>query len=200
MAGDLVLQALAHAWASLAALRVPAALMGGLALAAWKHVRSTQDVHLLVGCEGNQLVSTLPSLVERGFRLKYDPALRGLGALRMVALLYEPQESYIDLEVDLLLAEAPNQRTALAQAVPMRLQGANLDLLVLACEDLVLHKLMAGRIIDRADAVALIRGNYGALDRPYLAQWAHHLGLAADLAAACRVAGADRLSPTMHAP
>jgi len=40
---------------------------------------------------------------------------------------------------------------------------------VLACEDLILHKLMAGRIIDRADAAALLRANRGALDLDYLA-------------------------------
>jgi hypothetical protein len=35
----------------------------------------------------------------------------------------------------------------------------------LACEDLIINKLLAGRAIDLADAAALIRANANALDQ-----------------------------------
>ena len=41
----------------------------------------------------------------------------------------------------------------------MELSGLDVTLDVLACEDLLLHKLLAGRVIDRVDAAALIRAN-----------------------------------------
>jgi hypothetical protein len=40
---------LKHAWITLEPLGLPMAVMGGLALATWKHVRTTCDVDLLVG-------------------------------------------------------------------------------------------------------------------------------------------------------
>ena len=49
--GQLVLSALKHIWATLAALKVEAALLGGIAVAAWNHIRNTRDVDLLVGVE-----------------------------------------------------------------------------------------------------------------------------------------------------
>ena len=52
---------------------------------------------------------------------------------------------------------------------------------VLACEDLVLHKLLAGRMIDLADAVALLRANRDTLDLNYLSCWAGKLAVEAEL-------------------
>ena len=53
---------------------------------------------------------------------------------------------------------------------------------MLACEDLILHKLLAGRIIDLADAAALLRANRETLDLGYLRSWAARLDLTGHLA------------------
>jgi len=38
------------------------------------------------------------------------------------------------------------------------LPGLDIPIAILNCEDVILHKLIAGRIIDRADAAMLLRG------------------------------------------
>ncbi|HEX7446675.1 MAG TPA: hypothetical protein VF306_03970 [Pirellulales bacterium] len=48
MVADVLLTALRQAWRTLDASGARLALMGGLALASWKHVRATRDVDLLV--------------------------------------------------------------------------------------------------------------------------------------------------------
>src|SRR5438094_576568 len=128
---ELLLGAFRQVWAALAGRGVPAALMGGLAVAVWQHVRATRDVDLLV-------------------------------------------------QVDLLLADSPYHREALARRIPATV--GDLEVSVLACEDLVLHKLLAGRIIDRADVAALLRANREALDSAYLRRWSRELSLDALLA------------------
>lgn len=50
-----------------------------------------------------------------------------------------------------------------------------------SCEDLLIHKLMAGRIIDRADAAAVLRANRDLLDIGYLRKWADDLQLTEEL-------------------
>jgi hypothetical protein len=47
LAADAVLKALEHVWISLEPLHAPMAMMGGQALAAWRHVRAIRDVDLL---------------------------------------------------------------------------------------------------------------------------------------------------------
>jgi len=54
--------------------------------------------------------------------------------------------------------------------------------LVTACEDLILHKLLAGRLLDRADAAVLLRANRADLNLEYLLAWTITLSLGDELA------------------
>ncbi|HJT33694.1 MAG TPA: hypothetical protein VJ783_16735 [Pirellulales bacterium] len=110
------------------------------------------------------------------------PAVSHLGKLRIIQSMYEPPGALMDLNVDLLLADCIYQRQALDRRVPEELAGLNL--FILACEDLILHKLLAGRMIDRADCVALLRLQRAELDWAYLKNWAARLAVSDGLAEA----------------
>jgi hypothetical protein len=181
MPAEVVLRALEQAWITLEKLNLPTAVMGGLALAAWKHVRATRDVDLLVGIGNTDLNALLQALAQAKIRPKREPAVVELGQLRLVQLLFEPPGSYLELQIDLLLAESEYQLEALARRLPARLPAVEIEVSVLTCEDLVLHKLLAGRLIDRADAAALLRANRDALDHDYLFRWARTLALVSEL-------------------
>jgi hypothetical protein len=182
MAGETVLRALRHVWLVLNSLNVPAAVAGGLAMAAWKHVRATKDIDLLVAVRGGDLARLLDRLVEAGIRPQAAPPPVSLGQLDVVRLLYEPAETFVEIEVDVLIAKSTYYENALQRRVAAQLPDLDIQIAVLTCEDLVLQKLQAGRIIDRADAAALLRANRGALDIGYLLRWVQHLGLPGELA------------------
>jgi hypothetical protein len=177
MAGELVLKALKHVWVQLDALHLPMALMGGVALAVWKHVRATRDVDLLVDVGAADLDQLIRRLAQEGVRPKRHPPVLTLGPTRILQLLYEPPGTFLELQVDLLLADAEYPREALTRRVPARLSGLDIEIFVLSCEDLILHKLVAGRLIDQSDAAALLRGNRATLDFGYLQNWVARLGL-----------------------
>lgn len=172
MPSNLVLQTLRHVWLTIEPLNVPMAVIGGIALAAWKHVRATKDIDLLLGIGKESLDRVLPRLDAAGIRPKRSRSATKLGHLELVQLLYEPPEAMMDLQVDLLLGDSPYHRVAIQRRVPTKLPELDIEIAVLACEDLVLHKLMAGRMIDLADAVALLRVNRNTLDLDYLNHWA----------------------------
>ena len=178
MVADVLLTALGHAWRTLEAAGMKMAVMGGIALASWKYVRATRDVDLLIGLEGKTIDDLLTQLRAAGIRSRRQPPVTSLGRLRMIQCVYEPPASFLDLQVDLLLAECPYQIQALARRVPERLAGLDLPVFVLACEDLILHKLLAGRIIDRVDTSSLMRLQREHLDWSYLRTWAEPLSVA----------------------
>ncbi len=182
MAAEVVLKALKHVWVSLEPLHAPMAVMGGLALAAWGHVRATRDVDLLIGVSEQKLEPLLSTLTSAGLRPKHQPPWTSVGSLQILQLLYEPPGAYLDLQVDPLLAQSEYHREALARRMPTRLAALVLDLYVLACEDLILHKLLAGRLLDRADAAMLLRANRADLNLKYLLGWTTTLSLGAELA------------------
>ena len=53
---------LATAWNALGAQKLPAAIVGGLALAFWKHPRSTRDIDLLIIADDQQLKAVIQAL------------------------------------------------------------------------------------------------------------------------------------------
>ena len=181
MPGELVLQTLQHVWRTLKPLDVPMAVIGGLALAAWKHVRATKDIDLLLTIRGENLDPLLQRLRAAGFRPKRSPAAIDLDQWQLIQLTYEPPESLMEMQVDLLLGQSEYHRTALSRCITTTLPGIDDEIAVLACEDLILHKLLAGRMIDRADAVALLQINRDGLDIDYLDHWADSLGIRAGL-------------------
>jgi hypothetical protein len=178
MAGKLVLKALRRVWLTLESAQCPRALMGGLALSLWKHVRNTQDVDLLIGLGGTSIEALLDQLRRAGVRTKHHPPVLDLGSVRIIQLLYEPPDTFMDIQIDLLLAESDFHRQALARRIPAALPDLDIDLSTLSCEDLLLLKLNADRIIDRADAARLLRLNRNGLDFGYLLKWVTQLGLA----------------------
>jgi hypothetical protein len=199
MAARLVLAALRHVWNTLEPTGCPRALMGGLSLAFWKHVRSTQDVDLLVDPDPAGIEAILDALRQAGVRTKHRPPVVDLGSVRIVQLLYEPKQAFMDIQIDLLLAESAFHREALSRRVPVRLSDVGFDLFTLSCEDLLILKMNAGRLIDRADAAALLRLNRPALDMPYLLRWVADLNLAPEWEEIWREAVPDEPLPTAPA-
>ena len=185
MVADVLIAALRHLWVTLETSGTTTALMGGLALASWKHVRATRDIDLLIGLEGRTVDDLLAELQRAEIRPKHTPPVKNLGKLRIIQCIYEPPEAFMDLQLDLLVAECDYQRQALSRRLPERLSGLDIPIFVLTCEDLIVHKLLAGRMIDRADCVSLIRLQRENIDWPYLRSWAARLSLTQALSEAC---------------
>ncbi len=181
MATEAVLETLRQLWLVLRQNHIQAAVVGGLALAAWKHPRTTLDVDVLLIADGKQRAMLAEDLRRAGFRQKRDE-LMALGEFDLLQLAYEPEGSYIDVQVDLLLAQSAYARESLSRTVPLAAEAIGCEVQVLSCEDLILLKLLAGRIIDRADAATLLRANAAVIDNDLLNSHASSLNVAGALA------------------
>jgi hypothetical protein len=154
------------------------ALMGGLAVALWKHPRNTRDVDILVDVRHVNPNKLVEATTRVGMRPKRQPAMLLVGDQRIIQLLYQAPGSFLDIQIDVLLADSPYQKEALTRARPAKLDSER-EIAVLSCEDLIIHKLLAGRIIDSADVAALLRANRADLDLAYLKGWLGQLNLLA---------------------
>jgi len=188
---------LRHVWLALKSLNVPVALMGGIALASWKYVRATRDIDLLLGAVKDGPARLIEVLRASGFRPKRSPPIVQLGQLDLLQLLYGPPETFVDLQIDLLLANSDYHRNALDRRVPIRLADLDIEIDVLACEDLILHKLLAERIVDLADTAALLRANRDSLDYRYMLNWIENLGLWSPFRQAWHAVWPDEQTPDL---
>ncbi len=200
MPSDAVLATLKHVWQTLESLDLPMAVIGGIAVSTWKHVRVTRDVDLLVAIGDTSPDDLVKRLAAVGIRPKRQDPLVKLSDAEFLQLKYEPPETFVDVQIDLLLAHSPYQRQALSRRVPVPSSELGFDVCVLSCEDLILHKLLAGRIIDRADAAALLRANRRSIDSGYLLKWTAALRLSGELAEIWDEAFPGELPPSLATP
>jgi hypothetical protein len=177
MPSEEVLQPLGHAWQCLEALQVRKAVFGGLALSAWDHSRSTKDVDILFDSAGQSLHSILAKFGSDHFRAKGNSALIRVDDAEFIQVLYEPPGAMIPIQVDLLMAGSEFDTQALDRSVALEIPQLRREMAVVRCEDLIVMKLRAGRLIDRADVVALLRANRESVEIDHLRKWVHHFRL-----------------------
>src|SRR5690349_3632374 len=146
MAGEFLTSALRQIWATLTALKIDLALMGGIAVAAWQHIRNTRDVDLLIGVLPSSEQALLEPLSAAGFKPRNDPPFLDVGGSRILQLSYEPPGRFLDVRIDLFFAKSEYDQQALARRVPITLAGMTEPVFILSCEDLILFKLEAGRM------------------------------------------------------
>jgi hypothetical protein len=160
--------------------QVPFALIGGLALAVWSYPRSTRDVDLLVGVDHDHVQPVVDALLQIGCRFKKSPPLHRVGEHCFVHMLCTPPGEFYDVQFDLMLAETPLEKAALARSVNRIVPGVDHPIRVLNCDDLILFKLISGRLIDRADAAMLLRENREVVDFEHVQSWISQSKLSAE--------------------
>lgn len=180
MPSDTLIRTLDHVVNTLDSMQVPTALIDGLALPIWKHIRATRDIDLLAKIEPSQVKSVLKAATKAGIRAKRAPALLSVGENQILQLRYEPPESFVEYQIDLLLANSDYLSQALVRKISVPLPVTGRIVGVVTCEDLILLKLIAGRIIDRADASAVLKANRHQMDLRYVQQCALDLDLKDD--------------------
>ncbi len=149
---------------------IPYAVMGGLAVRAHGLPRPTYDVDFVVGWDRERLGELCRELDLLGFSVP-EPHLTGWvdEVAKMPLVKSSMMVSGQTIDVDLFLAETPFLQSALARRFRVDVDGVLVSLVT--AEDLILLKVVANRLRDRAD-IADIRFTQGALDEAYLHHWA----------------------------
>lgn len=125
------------------------ALMGGLAVAAWGAPRATEDIDLLADVSPSQELDA--ALRARGFEAEWR---RGAPDDPIPLLLRLRSRS--GPEIDVVCATRAWEREMLNRSIRLRFpQG--LEIPVVAVEDLIILKLMAGGPPDLADVADLLQ-------------------------------------------
>lgn len=155
--------------------RIRYCVIGAFALGAWGQPRATQDLDVLVVLEGRRRERLLQALQGRGFSLDAEwadqnPMIRDKQMrLRLGGI-----------PVDLMLIRDDHDRKVLVRRRRQRL--GSIMLRVISPEDLILHKLKAGRPRDLEDSLSVIVRQGKRLNTKYLKRWARRLGVHEELA------------------
>ncbi|MCD6093965.1 MAG: nucleotidyltransferase [Candidatus Omnitrophica bacterium] len=154
-------------------------LFGGLAMQAYKHIRATMDVDLMLAIDSKQISNFILKLEKEGFKFDRNRGIAKIGDFEFLRFIYTDKKQGIDIYLDLVTLKTDFQNEIIRRKQKIDLFGFKVN--IASCEDLILLKILSGRMLDRADVQALIEANKQELDRDYLKVWARKLGTEREL-------------------
>ena len=143
--------------------RIPYMIIGGQAVLLYGEPRLTKDIDVSLGID----LSRLNELVVVAKSIGLDPLADPEEFTRKTMVLPCSDPS-TGIRVDFILSFSPYEKTALSRVRRIKVRKAEVDFVSL--EDLVIHKILAGRPRDLEDVRHILIRNPKA-DLAYIRQW-----------------------------
>lgn len=153
---------------------IPYMLIGGQAVLLHGEPRATADIDVTVGMDASQLPRVLA--VTRELQLDVLPNSPEQFVTQTNVL--PARDSQTSIRVDFIFSFTPYEEQAIARAVTHAVGGHPLRFAT--AEDLILHKLFAGRPRDIEDIRGVLARKGNAVDREYLRRWAREFSTLED--------------------
>lgn len=149
----------------LRARRISFMLIGGQAVLLHGRPRLTEDIDITLAADPTRLADVLEVCAALKLRTLPEDIESFVRRTFVVPVLHEPTS----IRVDFIFSTTPYEREAIDRAVVVQLAGESVPFA--AAEDLIIHKLFAGRSTDLEDAATVVRRKGGELDWAYLERW-----------------------------
>ena len=142
---------------------IPYMVIGGQAVLLYGEPRLTKDIDVTVGV-GLEEYQTILHLVEE---LLLDPLVE-TEEFTQKTMVLPCQDRKTGIRVDLIFSHSPYERQAMERVQKVTLDGV--DVCFAGTEDIVIHKIIAGRPRDLEDVESIIHKN-SEMDREYIEDW-----------------------------
>lgn len=150
----------------LATRAIPFMVIGGQAVLLHGDPRLTQDVDLTLARDPSAFGEVLGVCEAIGLR----PLAEDVAAFTRRTYVLPAVDDVTGVRVDFIFSTTPYERQAIERAVRIEIGHAVVPFA--AAEDLLLHKVFAGRPRDLEDAAGVVRRKGDALDWSYIENWA----------------------------
>jgi predicted nucleotidyltransferase len=155
---------LARIGASLERAGIPYIIIGGQAVLLYGEPRLTRDIDITVGINTDQL-ETLLTVVRH---LSLKPLPEDISAFVRQTMVLPALDEATGIRVDFIFSFSPYESQAIQRA--NRIKILNQDVCFTSIEDLIIHKIFAGRPRDIEDVRTVILKNPG-VDTTYIEKW-----------------------------
>jgi hypothetical protein len=154
----------------LEARALPFLVIGGQAVLLHGRPRLTEDIDLTLGAEP----TSLPLVLQACANLGLTPLPTNPERFVSETFVLPARHAVTGIRVDFIFSTTPYEHQAIGRAVPVILHGTRVPFA--SAEDLLIHKLFAGRPRDLEDASGVVRRKGAELDWAYLEHWVREFG------------------------
>ena len=153
---------------------IPYMIIGGQAVLIHGRPRLTQDVDVTLGIDVDQFEVLSASCHALGLKpLPADPR-----RFVVETKVFPTEDPRTKLRVDFIFSNTRYERQAIERAATIRIVGYPVRFA--SPEDLIIHKIFAGRAIDLEDARVVLLRQGQKLNRPYIRKWLRAFGNVAE--------------------
>jgi len=145
--------------------KIPYMIIGGQAVLFYGGVRLTEDIDITLGIDIDKLNQMKKLLKEIGL---ITPKNINDDFTRKTNVLIGIDKA-TGIRVDFIFSFTPYERQALKRTKKVKLNNYNVKFA--SCEDVIIHKMFAGRPRDLEDAQVLLAKNFKRLDITYIKKW-----------------------------
>lgn len=149
---------------SLGGAGLPYMIIGGQAVLLYGTPRLTRDIDITLGVSVDELGSVLKAVKDMGL----DVVPQDVRPFVEKTFVLPARESTTGIRVDFIFSFTPYERQAIARANPVFF--GETAVMFASVEDVLIHKIFAGRPRDLEDGVAILIKN-PAVDRGYILKW-----------------------------
>ena len=155
---------IARIGASLEARKIPYMIIGGQAVLLYGEPRLTRDIDVTVGVDVSRLPDLLRVVEDIGLTALPDDVDTFVGQTMVLPVRHEKT----GIRVDFIFSFTPYEIEAIARAHKVELAGR--EVAFASVEDLVIHKIFAGRPRDLEDVRSVLLRNRN-VDVEYIEKW-----------------------------
>ena len=149
---------------------IPFMVIGGQAVLLHGEPRLTQDIDLTLGVATDRLPDVLVACEAAAL----SPLPTDVVAFVRETFVLPAVDARSGVRVDLIFSQTPYETEAIGRAIAIDIDGTNVPFA--SAEDLLLHKLFAGRARDIEDAEGIARRKGRDLDWGLVRRWATAFG------------------------
>ena len=145
-------------------------IIGGQAVLLYGRPRLTRDIDITLGVDTDEFTS----IGEVCKELKLRPLVENPQGFAQDTKVLPTEEPDSKIRVDFIFSFTPYEAQAIANAKHVLIDDYPVKFA--SCEDVIIHKMVAGRAIDEEDVKAILAKNKGAIDLKYVEKWLCEFG------------------------
>ena len=145
--------------------KIPYMIIGGQAVLLYGEPRLTRDIDITLGIDTDKF--PLIKMVCKKLGLKLLP--KKPEAFARETKVLPAEETRLKVRVDFIFSFTPYEKQAIKRARKVLINGYSVKFA--SCEDVIIHKMFAGRAIDAEDVKTMLIKNRDKIDLEYTQKW-----------------------------